>query len=257
VALGDDEGNIQVRDLDSGKSTLSIKAHDARIYSMAFSPDGLYLASAGQDCDIKLWDLATGKLLHYFEETTVDAYEMDMPSRIFSTYLEFIPDNNMLVGFGSWGTVVNWNVNSGATNYVMQSHALEYYNGMITLQPHFPEYFEVEQETNRFYINENAFDLITGESLGAYQPPENLPDGCAPVGPITSDQNLLFTRGYDQQYAGEICILNPQTLELLGTLPVLSSDSGDGWVGWLYLSPDGRQLIVTVGSGIIYVYQIA
>jgi WD40 repeat protein len=257
VALGDKDGNVQIRDLDTGKGVMNIKAHEDRIYSLAFSPDGLYLASSGRDCDIKLWDLGSGKLLHYFEETAVDAYDIGDVSRIFSTYLEFVPDKNMLIGFGSWGTVVNWNVNSGATNYVIQSSALEYYNGMVTLKPHFPEFFDTDTVNDRFYINENGFNLTTGESLGAYTPPESLPDGCAPMGPISSDQKLLFTLGYGhEQHTGEICIMNPQTFELLGTIKVVSGDDNDGWLDWLYLSPDGRQLIVTVGSGVIYVYQI-
>jgi WD40 repeat protein len=256
IALGDDAGNIQIRDLDSGKGIRNIKAHDDRIYSIAFSADGLYLASAGQDCDIKLWDLETGKLLHYFEETAVDAYEIGMSSRIFSTYLEFIPDTNMLVGFGSWGTVVNWNVNSGATNYVIQSNALEYYNGMVTLKPHFPEFFSADLENDSFYINENGFNLTTGESQGAYQLPTNLPAGCSPIGPESSDGKLRFTRGYDTR-EGKVCILDVETLNLLGEIYVMpESDTYIEWVDWLYLSPDGRQLIVTVGSGVIYVYQI-
>ncbi|HNS61791.1 MAG TPA: hypothetical protein PKK96_12350 [Anaerolineales bacterium] len=257
IALGDSEGNIQIRDLDSGEGIRTIQAHTATIYSIAFSPDGLYLASAGQDCDIKLWDLANGKLLHYFEETAVDAYEIGMSSRIFSTYLEFIPNENMLVGFGSWGTVVNWNVNSGATNYVIQSPALEYYNGMVTLNPHFPEFFDVDMSNNSFYINDNGFDLATGQSLGVYQLPAQLPKGCSPVGPISIDGQLLFTRGYDTR-EGKICILDSNSLNLLGEIYIMpESDTHIEWVNWLYLSPDGKQLIVTVGSGIVYVYQIA
>ena len=256
VALGDTKGNIQIRDLDTGRGTMNIKAHDDQIYSIAFSPDGLYLASSGQDCNIKLWDLKSGKLLHYFEETAVDAYEIGMSSRIFSTYLEFVPNKNMLIGFGSWGTVVNWNVNSGATNYVIQSNALEYYNGMVTIKPHFPEFFDVNTADEKFYINENGFNLETGASLGAYTPPANLPSGCSPAGPITSDGKIMFTRGYDTR-EGKICILNTNTLNLLGEIYVTpESDTYMEWVDWLYLSPDSRQLIVTVGSGIIYVYQI-
>jgi len=248
IALGDNNGNIQIRDLDSGADVMNIKAHDDRIYSIAFSPDGLYLATSGRDCDIKLWDLGSGKLLHYFEETAVDAYEIGDVSRIFSTYLEFVPGKNMLIGFGSWGTVVNWNVNSGATNYVIQSSALEYYNGMITLKPHFPEFFGTDTVNDRFYINENGFNLVTGESLGAYTAPANLPEGCSSVGPQSVDQKLLFTLGYDS-HEGEICILNAESMELLGSLQA-------PWANWLYLSPDGKQLIVTVGSGSVYVYQI-
>jgi WD40 repeat protein len=256
LAIGDNEGYIQVREIDTGKGVMNIKAHDDQIYSLAFSTDGLYLASSGKDCDIKLWDLETGKLLHYFEETVVDAYEIDSPSRIFSTYLEFVPDQNMLIGFGSWGTVVNWNVNSGATNYVIQSSALEYYNGMVTIKPHFPEYFDLDKTNNIFYINENGFDLNTGESIGTYQVPEEIPEGCSPIGPISADGNLVFTPGYDNR-EGRICILDAQSSSLLGEIQVIpESNSEIRWVDWLYLSPDGQQLIVTVGSGIVYVYQI-
>jgi WD40 repeat protein len=248
AAFGEADGTVRIRNLETGKGIREIKAHEDRIYSLAFSPDGNYLASSGRDCDIKLWDVNTGKLLHYFEETTVDAYEIDEPSRIFSTYLKFIPNKNMVVGFGSWGTVVNWNVNSGATNYVIQSEALQYYNGMITIKPHFPEFFTVDDPNNRFYINENGFDLTTGEGLGAYQAPANLPEGCAPVGPKSIDQKLLFTLGVET-HDGEICVLNAETMELLDLVLV-------PWANWLYLSPDGKQLIVTAGSGIVYVIQV-
>jgi len=256
LAIGDNDGNIQIREIDTGKGIKNIKAHDDRIYSLAFSADGYYIASSSKDCDIKLWDLETGKLLHYFEETVVDAYEIDAPSRIFSTYLEFIPNTNMLIGFGSWGTVVNWNVNSGATNYVIQSSALEYYNGMVTLKPHFPEYFDSDVTNNIFYINENGFDLGTGENLGVFQLPDELPDGCSPVGPISNDGELMFTRGYGSR-EGKVCVLNAESFDLLNEIYIMpESDTYIEWVNWLYLSPDGGQLIVTVGSGIVYVYQI-
>ncbi|MFT3891960.1 MAG: WD40 repeat domain-containing protein [Anaerolineales bacterium] len=256
IALGDFEGNIQIRDIDTGVGLRKIEAHKDRIYSLAFSPDGQLLASSAQDCNIKLWDVATGKFQHYFEETRVSPYEFDMVSRTYSTYLEFVPDKNMLIGFGSWGTVVNWNVNSGATNYVIQSDALEYYDGMITLKPHFPEYFGTEETKDIFYINENSFDINTGENKGVYQPPTSTPDGCASVGPLSQDKNILFTRGY-KDHEGEICVLNAQTMELLNTISVMQSDYKSlQWVDWPFVSPDGKQLIVTGGSGFVYVYQI-
>jgi len=255
VALGDSKGNVQIRDIGTGRTVKAIKAHADSIYSLAFSADGLYLASSGRDCNIKLWDLESGKLLHYFEETAVDAYEIGTSSRIFSTYLEFIPDRNMLIGFGSWGTVVNWNVNSGATNYVIQSSSMEYYDGMVTVKPHFPEFFEADLNHDRFYINENEFNLVTGESLGVYKSPAELPKGCASTGPVSADKGLIFTRGYDKR-EGKICILDADKMSLLGEILVVPESDNLGWMDWLYLSPDGGQLIVTVGSGVIYVYQI-
>lgn len=253
VAIGDRQGMVRVRRIDNGENVLVFQAHSDLVYSVAFSEDGLYLATGGRDCDVKMWDARTGQLLHYFEETRVDAYDIGANSRIFSYFMKFIPGTDMVIGFGSWGTAVAWDVDSGATRFVAQSAPLEYYNGMWTIKPHFPEYFWVEQSSNRFYINEIGYDLSTGAVVDKLEQ-EPAPEGCWPVGPHALDGSITITRGYDSR-EGKLCVLNSETRELVREISIAPSVSGY-FVDWPYISPDGTQLLVTTTTGVIYLYQI-
>ena len=42
----------------------TLAGHEAKVNSVAISPDGHTLASASEDCTIKLWNFQTGKLIH-------------------------------------------------------------------------------------------------------------------------------------------------------------------------------------------------
>jgi hypothetical protein len=204
----------------------------------------------------------TGTFLHPFEKTVVNAYEEEFTaSRIFINYFNFVPGTNQLLGFGSWGTVVSWNVNSGATNYVITSEALDYYQGMVTLNPHFPEFFGVDLAGNKFYINEIGFDLTSGKKLEQVEQPANLVAGCYLSGPASADGALLFTIGY-KEHQGQICILDAHDHQLVGQIVVVPQnvifEDTDPYqlIDWIFISPDGRQLIVDTVSGAILVYQV-
>jgi WD40 repeat protein len=55
---------IKIWDLFSKKQTGLITADAQQIRALAFSPDGKILAGAGHDRQIRIWEVATGKLLH-------------------------------------------------------------------------------------------------------------------------------------------------------------------------------------------------
>lgn len=60
------EKSLQLYDR-TGKELERIEAHQSWIRSVTFSPDGRYLASAGNDQTIRIWNLATRKTLHAFQ----------------------------------------------------------------------------------------------------------------------------------------------------------------------------------------------
>lgn len=257
LAIGDDTGIIQVEDLDQRKTVSRMVGHSSVIYALAFAPDGQTLISSSEDCTIRSWDAHTGIFQHYFEKAEVNAFgESWTESRIFVYYMHFVPGTNQLVGFGSWGTAASWNINSGVKEYAIVSQPLEYYNGMQTLNPHFPQSFWVVPEESRFYINESAYDLKNGEAAGSYTPPSNLPEGCSPEGPQSSDGKIRFTSGYGP-LEGQICVLGMTDNRLMYRIPVFPQQN-DGAISiqQIFLSPDGTRLFVVSLDGPIFVYQV-
>jgi WD40 repeat protein len=56
-------GTVKIWDAEKGQQVLLLKAHTNAVNSVAFSPDGKRLATAGLDQTVKVWDADTGKQL--------------------------------------------------------------------------------------------------------------------------------------------------------------------------------------------------
>ncbi|MBA4383812.1 MAG: hypothetical protein C0410_03685 [Anaerolinea sp.] len=245
-----DNNVIKIIKIDSGETILSFRAHDYAIFTITFSPDGKYIVSSGQDCKIKLWDAKTGEFLHFFDETIVNARDGGFPiqeesdsvsSRIFIYDMDFIKGTNQIVGFGSWGAVVNWDVNSGATNYAIYS------------VPN--EFSEMTFDSRQLHIDDKLYNLETGELIGEYKSPENKPDGCEFFGPKSTDGNLLFTLGFSSN-AGQVCVLDAHGNHLIQLIKVIPHPDYELKVTDLALSQDGKTLIIATTMGTVNVYQI-
>ncbi|MEO0731219.1 MAG: WD40 repeat domain-containing protein [Bacteroidota bacterium] len=61
LAIGDEGGNLLLRDVASGRIIHELVGHAGAIRGVAFSPDGFYLASAGADKQAIIWNLVNGR----------------------------------------------------------------------------------------------------------------------------------------------------------------------------------------------------
>jgi WD40 repeat protein len=92
VAAGGAVAVVQGSDvrLQSGGSERTLRGHRDLVNSVSFSPDGRLLVTAGRDHDVIVWDVASGKPVHRFEE----AHSASVADARFS------PDGRWLVTAG-------------------------------------------------------------------------------------------------------------------------------------------------------------
>ncbi len=93
---------VKLWNLNTGATYGSLEGHTGGVTSLAFSPNGLQLASASHDKSIRLWSVKTGAA-NFFLEGHLDVVE----------YVAFSP-NGFLLASASWDkTVKLWNPSTG------------------------------------------------------------------------------------------------------------------------------------------------
>jgi WD40 repeat protein len=55
LASGGADAKVKLWDVTTAQELATLRGHSATIWSLAFSPDGMTLATASQDSTIKLW----------------------------------------------------------------------------------------------------------------------------------------------------------------------------------------------------------
>jgi WD40 repeat protein len=116
------DGTIKIYEAISGRETMSFPGHNVTVGSLAFSPDGKYLASGdgllsfatgGKKAhEVVIWDMTSGVAKH-----TLYGHHGAIHSVAFS------PDGETLASASQDGTVRIWSVTDGKTLRVIHGHS--------------------------------------------------------------------------------------------------------------------------------------
>ena len=103
MATGVSNGVIQVWDMKTQSVVTNFNEHQDAIHSLAFSENGYYMASAGADGFVKLWDLRNGSCLQNLEVgSPVNSIAFDYSG----SYLAAAAANLSIFNTKSWEKVV-------------------------------------------------------------------------------------------------------------------------------------------------------
>ncbi|HKA85893.1 MAG TPA: hypothetical protein VKD21_18645, partial [Acidimicrobiales bacterium] len=76
----ENSGMVDIRDARTGESVRSFHGHDGDITDVAFNHDGTLLATTGTDAAARIWDPATGEMIHTIRMPVSDGFSATGPS---------------------------------------------------------------------------------------------------------------------------------------------------------------------------------
>lgn len=115
LAAGSRNDVVRVYDVESGEVRWELGGHTAPVWTASFDADGRYLAT-GDDSRARVWDMATGQLLHELDAGREPTY-----------WMRFGRTGTDLAGGGLDGKVRIWSAGTGALEHRLDGHEAAVY----------------------------------------------------------------------------------------------------------------------------------
>ncbi len=122
LASASDDGTVKVWDVTAGQNMITFTGHTAKddagelepkaIYGIAWSPDGLHLASASSDQTVKVWEASTGQEVRTLKGHTGEVFSV-----------AFSPDGKRLASASQDETIRIWDSRTGQEALAPLEHA--------------------------------------------------------------------------------------------------------------------------------------
>jgi WD40 repeat protein len=231
IVSASEDKTIRVWDLASGKTVRFIRGEAAsgilgKIYTMALSPDGKWLATAGvlhvgkapARPSIRLYDFASGKLV-----ATLEGHDGSVFNMAFS------PDGNYLISGGEDFTAIVWDMSTLTPKKRLVGHAGHLY-GLAFTPDSTRAITSSFDGTLKLWSIEDGSDTALATMTGHRGKIRCL--AVAPDGRIASGDR-----------SGEIRIWDGTTGAPLGTITRENTV-----IGSIAFSPDGKRLLASVAS---------
>lgn len=112
ILMATEDGWLNLRDLDTGKTISKWKAHNSEITSTVFSQDGKYILTGSVDSTVKQWDSRSGRLLNVMKGHSEAV-----------TSLAISNDNFFVVSASEDETIKLWNIKNGRLISTLKGHS--------------------------------------------------------------------------------------------------------------------------------------